>query len=278
MSSENGAAASAGTPSGARTPGVGYSAQVSGPVRYLPVELGGAVIGYLYAGVRTSGASFLRRLSAQGVKEGFNAAKVWTERLEQAYAERLPAEEALRRWIGAEEHPVAGAVPAGAEFTELGGYEELRRLANPGHTEAPVPPAPPEPEYFPDGTPVDRSKGWGPLSPFRTDSPGYTMATDSAVRYVPAYRGDLLLGYLWVAESDDAAGFVPRVKARVDGHRAESRWISRMKEAESNGLSPFGMLRSWVGAEEDPNAGSIPADAEEQRAPNLGELKRRARD
>ncbi|MDT0304223.1 hypothetical protein [Streptomonospora wellingtoniae] len=59
---------------------MGYATKVSGPVRYLSVELGGVVIGYLYTGVRTNGASFLRRFSAQGVKEGFKAAKVWSAR------------------------------------------------------------------------------------------------------------------------------------------------------------------------------------------------------
>ncbi|MUL43265.1 hypothetical protein FZ103_19190 [Streptomonospora sp. PA3] len=255
-----------------------YSAKVSGPVRYLPVELGGEVIGYLYAGVRTSGASFIRRLSAQDVKTGFQAARVWSERLEEGYAARLPAEETLRRWIGAEEHPIAGAVPRRAEFAELGSYEELRQLANPDHSEPPVPPAPPEPEFFPDGTPTDRSKGWGPLGPFTTNGPGYKMATDSAVRYLPAYRGDVLLGYLWVAETDDAAGFVPRAKARADGHRAERRWIDRMREAESQGLPPSEMLRSWIGAEEDPKAGRLPSDAAEQRAESLDDLRIRARD
>ncbi|WP_052809289.1 hypothetical protein [Streptomonospora alba] len=236
------------------------------------------VIGYLYTAVRGNSASYLRRLAAQDTEPGFDGAVVWSQRLSDAYQAGLPAQEALRGWIGAEEHPTAGAIPPGAKFTELGDYEELRQLANPGHVEPPLPGPPPEPGYFPDGTPFDRSKGWGPLGPLTTDGPGYKSATDSAVRYVPAYRGDFLLGYLWAAETDDAAGFVPRVKARLDGHIAESRWTTRMQRCESEGLSPLAMMRSWIGAEEDPTAGRIPVGVEERRAPGLPELNVHARD
>lgn len=120
----------------------------------------------------------------------------------------------------------------------------------------------------------------GPLSEdpeFRTvsapDEFGWT--TESAVRFVPDLRGERVLGYLWAAVSDDAAGFAVTEPASDDSLNASVAWVQRLRWAKANGLTPLAALSYWAGEPEDPRAGHIPADSERE-APTLGELKRMA--
>lgn len=256
------------TPPPGPLPGT-YTPTAKGPVRYLPVTLGGQVIGYLWASPTSNAAGFVRRM--QSAEQAFRAPLTWSDRLRKSYAEGLAPTDALRHWIGVPEDPEGGGIAAGEEEREAANLAELYEAVNPG-TEPPPESVGPR-GHLPDGTPLDRSKGWGELSPFTLTKPGYSFQTDSPVRYLPVTRNGTVLGYLWASETDDAADYQRRVPAGAEGFRAGSLWISRLDQCKQEGLAPLEALRRWVGAPPDAQAGEIAADAQEHEAPSLAALK-----
>ncbi|SEF44300.1 hypothetical protein SAMN04489712_10137 [Thermomonospora echinospora] len=259
---------------GASGPEPQYLVTAPGPVRYVEVTYRGEVIGCLWASVKYDAAGYVRRLEAEP-PEAFRAPLVWSRRLRAAKAEGLPALEALRRWRGAPEDPEGGTVVADAPERDADSYDALKKQLNPGHVD-------PMADFFaqtptwPDGTPIDRSKGWDPLSPMKIPETDYPASTDGPVRYLPVTRGDTLLGYLWASAADDAAYYVGRTDAGADGWNAGVPWVLRLRRAQREGLTPLQALRRWKGAPEDPRAGTIAVDAHEQEASSLDDLKRLA--
>ncbi|GAA2111824.1 hypothetical protein [Actinomadura alba] len=246
-----------------------YLLITKGPVHYLPVTLTGEVIGYLWASPTEKAGGYVRRLTAS--EEAFRSPVTWSERMRESYGEGLSALQALRRWQGAPEDPQGGAIAADAEEGEAASLAELYELANPGGD---PPPDSLGPEgTFPDGTPMDRSKGWGDLSPFTLEKPGYSFQADSAVRYLPVTKGGEVLGYLWASGTEDAADYQRRLSAGAEGFRAGRLWISRLDQCKKEGLPPLDALRRWIGVPEDPEWGGVAADAQEQEAPSLDALK-----
>ncbi|MFE3453950.1 hypothetical protein ACFXJ8_33995 [Nonomuraea sp. NPDC059194] len=100
----------------------------------------------------------------------------------------------------------------------------------------------------------------------------YARTTESAIRYVPVSIDSTIVGYLWAAVSDDAAKYVAREDAGDLGANAGVAWVQRLRQARANGLAPLQALRHWVGQEEDPRAGRIDLDTE-QELPNLKALE-----
>jgi hypothetical protein len=258
---------------GGATPG--YRPYTRTAVRYYPVVLNGTIIGFLWASETDYAASFLRRLEAQETLAGFQAAVVWSERFAEASARRMSPIEALRYWVGRSEHPEAGGIPAGTPEGEADSEQALDEIANPGNV---------RPEDYtrdvysatwPDGTPYDRSQGWDPPGRWVPPQTGYSIETKSPIVYVPIRKDDEIIGYLWAATHDDAAYFVPRITT-VE-FRVVDAWISRLDQAKQEGLTPIQALRRWVGRDEEDDAGSIPADAEQREAPSLEMLERIAR-
>ncbi len=93
------------------------------------------------------------------------------------------------------------------------------------------------------------------------------------LRCYPVNLAGEVIGYLWASEDDTFAGFVRRVNASFDTSLAETQWPDLLRQARDNyGASPLQALRYWVGKPEDPQVGGVPADAEEQRVPNLSAL------
>lgn len=250
-----------------------YLDETDAPVRYFPVTLQEEVVGYLWAAETGNGVSFLRSMAS--ALPTFPAAVAWSERLDEAAAAGLAPLEVLRRWIGAPEDPEAGCIPADAEELHAPDLRTLEQRTNPGFVE---PVSDEDEDEDEDEVPaearMDRSEAWEDLSPFTLERPGYPFLTDAAVRYLPVVHGRTVLGYLWASETEDAAFFVKRTDAGVDGTYAEGKWITRLREAEKSGLSPLQALRHWVGRPEDFVAGGIPADAVEQVAPNLRALEK----
>ena len=119
----------------------------------------------------------------------------------------------------------------------------------------------------------------GPMSEdpqFRTVSAPdeFPWKTQSEVRFVPVQLQGVLIGYLWAAVTDDAAGFVARGAAGRAGLVADLEWTRRLRWAKANGLTPLQALRHWVGAEEDPKAGAV--SGTEEGAPSTEALEARA--
>ncbi|MGW1779297.1 hypothetical protein ACWCQQ_09150 [Streptomyces sp. NPDC002143] len=80
-----------------------------------------------------------------------------------------------------------------------------------------------------------------------------------------------MVGYLWAATTDEAAGFVTCKSVGADAFNASVQWSERLKWVKGNGLTPLQALRHWVGAAEDPKAGALSGD--EQEAASLTELE-----
>ncbi|MFD0691556.1 hypothetical protein [Actinomadura fibrosa] len=246
-------------------PRPGYETSTRKPVVYLPVTLDGELIGYLWAGTTDRAAGFVRRLEA--ASQSLEASIVWHQRLDEAHGEGLPAREAIRRWVGEPEHPRAGGIPAGTPEQDAATLAELDTLANPH--------LPPEPGpliqdgELPDGTPVDRSKGWGPLT--LTVPPTYDTDAVGPVRYLPVTRNDVVLGYLWASVTGNAAAYLERPDTGLVGADAGGALIPRLREAYEAGLSPLEAIRRLKGGEE-----GVSAMAEEREVPALDDLRRLA--
>ncbi|WP_021598003.1 MULTISPECIES: hypothetical protein [Actinomadura] len=245
-----------------------YAHTTRTPVVHLPVMLNGLHIGYLWAGMDDRSAGFVRR--NEFLEQAFEAPAVWSRRLRDAHAQGLPSREAIRQWAGRPEDPRGGGVPAGAPEETADGTRALSELANPGgerhswdsfrHGE------------FPDGTPMDRSEGWGPLH-FELP-PGYDLTTDGPVRYLPVVEGDLVLGYLWAGGA--AALFLPRADAAAPGGDAMGAWVQRLRDLYAENVPVADVLDRARAMPADPVAGAVPADAAVREAPNLQALRDRA--
>lgn len=102
----------------------------------------------------------------------------------------------------------------------------------------------------------------------------YTATAAGRVRYYTVERFAGVIGYLWAAEDDSAAGFVPKASgADPYPHRGYSSWRRRLSLGKASGLAPLAMLRGWVGVPRDPVAGCIPESATEQTADSLAALE-----
>lgn len=100
----------------------------------------------------------------------------------------------------------------------------------------------------------------------------YADTTHSVVRFVPVLKNAAVMGYLWAAVTDDAADYVPREDADVDGFNVSVEWVQRLRTAKADGLAPLELLRRWVGEPEDPQAGYIEPHSE-QELPSLAALE-----
>jgi hypothetical protein len=106
----------------------GFKFLTDSAVRYVPVMLGGQVLGYLWAAVDDDAADFMPR-SQVGAPANL-AMRPWIERLDQAKQEGLSPMEALRRWIGQPEDPDVGGIAAGAEIRDAPSVEALKEIAS----------------------------------------------------------------------------------------------------------------------------------------------------
>ena len=132
----------------------------------------------------------------------------------------------------------------------------------------------------------DRARAWGPLSPFTADRRTYPPVTTGPVRYLPIRRagggrdgrdsGDGgVLGYLWAAETDDAASFVAAARAGAAGAAVKGHWISWLVERRSEGLSPLRALERAAAV--DTGGGAPAPGSAASTAPDLATLELIAR-
>lgn len=227
----------------------GFPGTAVGPVRYERVYRGNTVIGYLWfaAAGPEHGAGFVPRPDAG--EAGAIAEAEWALRIGSARA----ATDAIAEW---RRHPDdrAGALNDTGEW-EAATLAELVRLA-----------AEPEREerHAKDRPRAPREDAVGHQPEPGPDT--YAPTTDGPVRYAPAVSGDgTVLGYVWAAEEEDAAGFVERAAAgTVNTTNAAAVWHRRLARAHARGLPAPRALREWIG--EDPAAGHTPDPTEPTEA------------
>ncbi|RKS74712.1 hypothetical protein BZB76_3229 [Actinomadura pelletieri DSM 43383] len=109
----------------------------------------------------------------------------------------------------------------------------------------------------------------------RRPASSYEDSARGSVRYVPVTLGGELIGYLWAANTEQAAGFVRRLKGPRAALRAPLLWSERLDAAATGGLEPLEALRKWRGAPEHAEGGGVPADAAEEEAKSVDELTER---
>lgn len=217
----------------------------AGPVRYERVYRGNTVIGYLWcsaAGLE-HGAGFVPRPDAG--EAGVVAHAEWHRRAGGAAVRADVIDEWRRR-----PDDRAGALNDTDEW-EAATLAELVRLA-----------AEPEREERHTKGRSRHARGGAAAAASEPGPAGYAPGTDGPIRYAPAVSGDgTVLGYLWAADDEDAAGFVERSAAgTVNASNAADVWQRRLRRAHERGLPALIALREWIG--EDPAAGHHPDLAE----------------
>ncbi|SFO32771.1 hypothetical protein K8Z49_22230 [Actinomadura madurae] len=241
------------------------------PLIYFWVLLRGRRIGCLWGSPRHQAAGFL--LVPDVSEAEMYAADVWEDRLAEAYARDMQAAEAVRRWKGAAEDQVGGAIPADEEERRAPSLQALHEVVAPGY------PAPEGPSVqdglFEDGTPADRSQGFGPL--FSAPPPTYPEEAAGPVRSLPVTLAGTVVGYVWASADGQAAGYVSREPAGTAGEVAAGLWKMRLSDAHREGVSSLEALRRCALAPEDRLSGVIGQDAPEQELPGLDALRELAR-
>lgn len=116
------------------------------------------------------------------------------------------------------------------------------------------------------------------LQPRRVDGPQrYASTTDGSVDFVHVANADgVVLGYLWIADGADAAGFVVRESAGNDAFNAGVYWFDQLRKAKGSGLSPGeALMWLWRSAGGE-RVGSVVPDSD-SHVDALSELTSRAK-
>ncbi|WP_227984239.1 hypothetical protein [Nocardia spumae] len=198
----------------------------------------------------------------------WTAIDTWADRLAAAYADGLPAQRAVQQWIGAPEHPEGGGISSNSRVRRADSLTALYELVNPG---GPPPPNPlVQDGMYPDGTPVDRSQGWGPLvsAPLRR----YATTTSGAVRFLPIVKDGRHIGYLWASVDNDAADYLPLRAAGETAQAAAGLWQLRLSQGYGQHIPPLRALQDNRHHPEDRLSGMIQPNAEYGELPSLEQL------
>lgn len=131
--------------------------------------------------------------------------EVRRERLDTACKQGLRPTDAVQRWVGAPEDPIGGYIAADASVCDAPNLDTLYERTNPGGPSAPGPLI--QDGEFPDGTPVNRAEGWGPLGSM------------SAIPYPTITTAEQSNTSLPVEPSQVAHGFHPPPLPPTSGHR-----------------------------------------------------------
>jgi hypothetical protein len=241
------------------------------PLIYFWVRLRGRAIGCLWGSVRHPAAGFL--LVPDASEAEMYAADFWEDRLAQAYAQDVQAAEAVRRLRGVAEDEVGGGIPADEEERQASGLQDLHQVVAPGY---PVPEGPSVQDgLYEDGTPADRSQGFGPL--FSVPPPAYPEESAAPVRYLPVTLQGSVVGYVWASVDGQAAGYVNREPAGTAGEVAAGLWKMRLSDSHQEGVPSLEALRRCALAPEDRLSGVIGQGVPEQELPGLDALRELAR-
>ncbi|MGK5629287.1 hypothetical protein [Streptomyces sp. URMC 123] len=99
----------------------------------------------------------------------------------------------------------------------------------------------------------------------------YSAETEGSVHYVTVAHGSRVLGYLWEANTDAAAGFEPRSAAGEAAFEAGTFWLTQLASTKSRGLSPTEALEEFRALDGAGAGRLLPGSDAEAR--NLSELR-----
>ncbi|MFB4301416.1 hypothetical protein [Actinomadura sp. NTSP31] len=77
----------------------------------------------------------------------------------------------------------------------------------------------------------------------------YPSRTDRPVGYLAVGAGDTVLGYLWAADGEDAAGFVRRPAAGDDGANEAVAWTKELRAAKARDVPAARLLDEFAAAD-----------------------------
>lgn len=102
--------------------------------------------------------------------------------------------------------------------------------------------------------------------------PLYRNTADGPVRYVVVANEDGVLGYLWVSDPADAAGYVPRRSGGDVAMNSGGYWLRKLRPGKAAGLAPSQALAQVPADSGARMTGRIVAGSE-GTAPSLAVLR-----
>jgi hypothetical protein len=106
--------------------------------------------------------------------------------------------------------------------------------------------------------------------------PKYTSRTDKAVEYIAlADTKDVVFGYIYANDEDDAAGWQGRPAAGFAAQNLAAPWLGKLRDAKKRGLKPTAALAELMSAS-DGNSHVVPNSR--QSAASISALKEIAGD
>ena len=100
----------------------------------------------------------------------------------------------------------------------------------------------------------------------------YPETTEHPVHYFAVRDKRQILGYVWAAQADNAAGFEPRTAAGERAFEAGRAWLLRLREAYRLGL-PASDVLNWLAQQSAPIGIGHIAEKEPQTCPSLDSLE-----
>ncbi|HEU5475301.1 MAG TPA: hypothetical protein VFV67_32060 [Actinophytocola sp.] len=87
--------------------------------------------------------------------------------------------------------------------------------------------------------------------------PSYERTTDKPVRYVAVANDAGVLGYLWAADEDGAAGYEPRTAAGGDAFNAGVWWYQKLREQKALDVLPSAAIAALAALPDGPRTGHV---------------------
>jgi hypothetical protein len=100
----------------------------------------------------------------------------------------------------------------------------------------------------------------------------YAYTAESTVTYVAVANRAGIIGYLWAADDEDAAGYEPRPALGGDAFNAGVPWVMKLREAKARRLRPSQALAEFSKLRGDEEMGRV-VPGSQAEAPNLAALK-----
>ncbi|MGL4177892.1 MAG: ADP-ribosyltransferase [Dermatophilaceae bacterium] len=100
----------------------------------------------------------------------------------------------------------------------------------------------------------------------------YASKTAASVEYMKVGSEDGVLGYLWAADADGAAGYEASPSGDDDAENAGMPWVLRLREAKAEGLTPTQALERMEAHPGSPDGGRVIAGSR-NRAESLAALR-----